>query len=163
MTGGVPNAGKPEPFLQTPAYETYPAFSPDGKWIAYGSNESISWQVYVRAFPDNGSKVKVSSAGGRIAAWSGDGRELLYRTDDQRIMAAAYSIKGGSFVVDSVRQWTLARLAETGVLPNFDFAADGKKMVALVPAAKPEDRQSENHVTFLLNFFEEIERLFRRR
>ncbi len=170
-TGGVLSAGKPEPFLRTPAYETYPAFSPDGNWIAYGSNESIGWEVYVRAFPDNGSKVKVSIAGGRIAAWSGEGHELLYRTDDQKIMAATCSIKGGSFVVDSVRQWTPARLAETGVLANFDLAADGKRIVALVPSGKPEDQQSENHVTFMLNFIAEIERrvpvpgrvIFRRR
>jgi serine/threonine-protein kinase len=84
-------AGKPEPFLQTAAYETYPSFSPDGKWIAYGSNESGSWEVYVRAFPDQGERVQVSAGGGRIPFWSQNGHELLYRTDDQRIMVATSS------------------------------------------------------------------------
>ena len=151
-------AGSPELFLRTPAYETYPAFSPDGRWMAYGSNVSGSWQVYVRSFPDGGKAVQVSTSGGRIARWSPNRRDLLYRTDDQRLMVAAYTVKEGLFTVQGVRQWPQLRLADTGVLSNFDLPRDGLRILALVPATRPEDRQTENHVTFMLNFFDEIKR-----
>lgn len=150
------SAGTPEPFLQTPAFETYPSFSPDGKWLSYGSNESGSWQVYVRAFPDRGEKIQVSHSGGRLSFWSPDRHELLYRTDDQRIMVATYIIRRGSFVVQSVRQWTQSRLADTGVLANLDLAPDGEHFLLLTPASNLESRQTENHVTFMLNFFDEL-------
>jgi serine/threonine-protein kinase len=150
--------GTPEVFLQTPAFETYPSFSPDGKWISYASNESGTWEVYVRQFHDPGLKVRVSSNGGRISFWSPSAHELFYRTDDQRIMVATYRIQAGSFDVLSVRQWTRSRLADTGVLANLDLSTDGKELVYLVPAATPENQQSENHATFILDFFSEISR-----
>ena len=99
-SSGRLTVGNAEPFLRTPAFETYPTFSPDGGWIAYGSNESGTWEVYVRRFPDNGTKVQVSKSGGRIPYWSARRRELLYRTDDQRIMAASYAIRGESCCVE---------------------------------------------------------------
>jgi Tol biopolymer transport system component len=158
VTGSGPAAGTPELFLGTPAYETYPTFSPDGRWMAYGSNESGNWEVYVRAFPDNGSKAQVSASGGRIPRWSPNGRELFYRTDDQRIMAATYTTKGRSFAVHSRRQWSPVRLADTGVLSNFDLSPDGLRILALMPAVRPEDQQTENHVTIMLNFSDEVRR-----
>lgn len=150
-------AGTPEPFLRTPAYETYPTFSPDGRWIAYGSNESGTWEVYVRRFPDDRTKIQVSKAGGRIPHWSSRGRELLYRTDDQRIMTATYSIRAGSFVVESVRPWSQIRLADTGVLSNFDFGPD-ERLAALMPAERDQDQRAQNRVTFMLHFPAEIRR-----
>jgi Tol biopolymer transport system component len=151
-------AGKPELFLQTSAFETYPAFSPDGRWIAYGSNESGSWELYVRAFPDNGKKVQVSTGGGRIARWSSGGRTLFYRNDDQRIMVVDYAIKDSGFTIRSRRQWSQRRLADTGVLANFDLDPDGRRILALLPAVRSEEQQTENHVTLMLNFLSELRR-----
>lgn len=149
-------AGNPEPFLQSPAFETYPSFSPDGHWIAYGSNESGSWEIYVRGFPDNGTKVQVSNGGGRIARWWPGRNELLYRTDDQRLMQATYAIEHGSFQVQSVSPWSKHRLADTGVLSNFDLEPHGGRILALMPAGNLANQQ-ENQVTFMLNFFSEVE------
>jgi Tol biopolymer transport system component len=95
-------AGKPEVFLQTPASELYPAFSPDGRWIAYRSNESGADEVYVRAFPDKGGKWLISNSGGVLAVWSRNRRELFYRTPDQHIMVVAYTVKGDVFVADNL-------------------------------------------------------------
>jgi eukaryotic-like serine/threonine-protein kinase len=148
-------SGRPELFLRTAAIETYPTFSPDGRWIAYTSSESGNMEVYVRAFPDNGRAVKVSSGGGSIPRWSPKGRDLYYRSDDHRIFVAAYRTEGGRFSVGNVRVWSATRLFDTGVFQNYDVAADGR-IVALLPAGKPEERQSENHVTIMLNFFDRV-------
>jgi len=152
------NAGTPEPYLRTPAYETYPAFSPDGQWIAYGSNESGSWEVYVRHFPDNGTKVQVSEGGGRVSRWSSNNRELFYRTDNQEIMVATYAAKGSEFSVRSRRRWTETRLADSGVLANFDLSPEGDRILALVPAMTADEQQAQNHVTFMLNFADDLRR-----
>jgi serine/threonine-protein kinase len=153
-----PELGSPELLLQTPAFECYPSFSPDGRWMAYTSNDSGAWEVYVRAFPDNGSRVRVSSAGGNLPKWSPNGRELLFRTGDQRIMVTPYRVVGGSFVAGAPQPWASQALGDTGVLPNFDVAPDGKRIAGLTPVARPEDRQSQNHLTLMFNFPEEVRR-----
>ena len=73
-------------------------------------------------------------------------------------MVAAYRVKRGSFQADSPRLWSQRRLGDTGVLPNFDVAPDGRRVAALLPAASPAEQQAQNHVTFLMNFFEEVRR-----
>jgi serine/threonine-protein kinase len=150
--------GAPEPLLQTPAYECYPSFSTDGRWLAYTSNETGMWEIYVRAYPDDGTKVRVSSAGGNLPKWSPNGRELLYRTLDNRVMVTKYASRGGSFIAGAPQVWSSRTLGDTGVLPNFDVAANGERIVALTPAARGGDQRSQNHVTFLLNFSDEVRR-----
>jgi Tol biopolymer transport system component len=151
-------AGEPEVFLRTPDFTTYPSFSPDGRWVAYASGAFGKWEVYVRPFPDNGSReVQVSAGGGRIARWLPNRRELLYRTDDHRLMVAAYRVENGSFIAEKPREWSPQRLAETGVLSNFDIAPDGMRVVALLPADATGE-QSPSHVTFALNFAQEVHR-----
>lgn len=157
-TGGELHAGKPEVFVQTKGFEVYPAFSPDGRWLAYGSNESGTSQVYVRAFPGNGKVIQVSTKGGRIPAWSPGSHELLFRTDEQQIMAANYRVNRDSISVQEPRLWVPLQLADTGVVSNFDAARDGKSVLALLPVASPDEPQAKNHVTFFLNFFDELER-----
>jgi Tol biopolymer transport system component/predicted Ser/Thr protein kinase len=151
-------AGKPEPFLQTPASERHSSFSPDGRWLAYASDESGTFQVYVRAFPDNGGKWQVSNSGGVLPVWSHNGRELFFETLDNRIMVAGYTVRGDSFSVDRPRVWSETRLANLGVLLNFDLASDGKRIAAIMPADGPEDQKAQSHVIFLQNFFDEVRR-----
>jgi len=156
QTGATLVAGPPEPFLKTPAFEVYPTFSPDGQWLAYSSNESGSWEVYVRRFPDDGSKVRVSSTGGRIPLWLPKSRELLYETDRQTLMAVRYEVRERRFVAGVPREWVHIRLGDTGVLANFDAAPDGR-IAALVPPTVAGD-ESANHATFILNFLEMVRR-----
>ena len=106
-------AGKPEVFLQTPADERYPTFSPDGRWIAYRSDESGTVQIYVRAFPDKGGKWQISNSGGRYPMWSRNGHELFFETLDNHIMVAAYAVKGDSFVADKPRVWSEKQIGGT--------------------------------------------------
>ena len=73
-------------------------------------------------------------------------------------MLATYDVKGGSFAVASLRQWSRKRLAETGDLASFDLSPDGKRVFALVPVGRLEDQLGENHATFMFNFPDEIRR-----
>jgi Tol biopolymer transport system component len=154
-------AGKPELFLQTPADERDPALSPDGRWLAYASNESGTFQIYVRAFPDKGGKWQISNAGGAFPMWSRTGHELFFEIRDSHIMAAPYRVLGDSFVADKPRLWSERPIASGNGIRNwnFDLAPDGKRIVALMPATEAKGSQeAQNQVTFLLNFFDELRR-----
>jgi serine/threonine-protein kinase len=153
-------AGKPEVFLQTPASERSPALSPDGRWLAYSSDESGTNQIYVRAFPDKG-KWQISNSGGIYPMWSRNGHELFFETTDSRIMLAPYTVKGDSFAADKPLLWSDRRLAGVTARAargsrNVTIAPDGKRFAALMPAAE----QAQNQVVFLLNFADELHRRF---
>lgn len=152
-----PKAGKPEPFLRTPANEIYPAVSPDGRWIAYDSYESGSWEVYVRPFPGPGGKWQVSSSGGHLAVWSRNGRELFFQNLDNRIMVANYEAKNGSFVTGKPRLWSDQQLRDVELNLSYDLAPDGKRF-AIFPELKAPEEKGDVHITFLLNFFDELRR-----
>jgi hypothetical protein len=96
-TGSQLKAGKPEQFLKSRFDDVYPVFSPDGKWLAYRSDESGKQEVYVRAFPPpapgEGGKWQISDKGGDRPHWSRNGHELLYQSGDQ-IMAVSYTACG---------------------------------------------------------------------
>ena len=145
-------------FLKTSTVNNFSAFSPDGRWLAYADAEGGNYEVYVRAFPDKGAKVQVSNAGGVMPAWSRNGHELFYRTEDQRIMVVNYSVKGESFVPDKPRVWFGKQLANLGLAVNLDLAADGKRFVVLMPAEGPEPRERQSHVTVVVNFLDEVRR-----
>src|SRR5437867_11494442 len=84
---------KPRAFAQTKFAEGSPKFSPDGRWIAYASNESGRNEIYVQAYPGPGPKVQVSAEGGTDPVWRGKGGELYYRNGDY-LMAVAVSTHG---------------------------------------------------------------------
>lgn len=151
-------AGKPEIFLQTPADERYPAFSPDGRWLAYVSNESGTNQVYVRAFTDEnrpykGGKWLISNTTSLLPHWSPAGHELFFRrASDNRIMVATYSATGDTFTPAKARVWSDRQIALW-----YNPAPDGKRVVALMRKETTEPKQ-QNRVTFLLNFGDELQR-----
>jgi len=152
-------AGKPEAYLQTPFDKRHPSFSADGRWLAYASNESGDFQVYVRAFPDKGGQWQISSAGGAYPMWSRSGRQLFFESLENRIMVAGYTVQGDSFVPDKPRLWSDKALVNTvNSSKNVDLAPDGKRIVAVMPAEGPEAQQSRNHLVFLENFFDELRR-----
>lgn len=153
-------AGKPEPFLETQFNEREPSFSPDGRWIAYASDESGVYQVYVRAFPDTGGKWQVSSNGGAYPVFSPNGRELFFRSPDSRmIFVASYTANGDSFAAEKPRVWSNTPLADTQFAgANYDVAPDGKRIAALFPVESRETEQPQSHVIFLENFFDELRR-----
>ena len=153
--GAFKAAGPPEPFVVTPRVTFHPAFSPDGRWIAYNSNESGQFEVHVRPFPPGaGGNWIVSVGGGSMPAWSPSGRELFYKTFDQRVMVVSYTTTADSFAAGKPRAWSVRALADTGTYPNYDVAPDGKRLAVLMPIEPPRDRP---RVTFISDFFAEIE------
>jgi Tol biopolymer transport system component len=85
MTGEA----KPFPYLETPFEEVHAQFSPDGRWIAYTSNESGRPEVYIQSFPIGGGKWQISTTGGDQPQWRADGKELFYIAPDRSLMAVA--------------------------------------------------------------------------
>jgi hypothetical protein len=73
-------------------------------------------------------------------------------------MTRAYKIKENAFILGELKPWSQSRLADTGVFANLDQTSDGWRFALLIPAANPEDQQSENHATFMLNFPGEVQR-----
>jgi serine/threonine-protein kinase len=155
---GELKAGEPERFLQVKTGTPAPAFSPDGRWLAYMDAESGTNQIYVRAYPDRGEKWQVSNNGGSMPVWSRTKPELLYQSEDSHIMAASYAIRGDSFVPEKPRIWTPRRLAAIGLGQTFDLAPDGDRVAAFLPADTPASREALGHVTLTLNFFDELRR-----
>jgi serine/threonine-protein kinase len=150
-------AGKPEPFLKSQYNYAVPAFSPDGRWLAYRSNESGRDELYVRAFPPppsgQGGKWQISNSDASSAAWwSRDGRELLYKAGDQ-IRAVSYTAKGETFVPEKPRVWSTKVGGKLGGL-----APDGKRLVVRAPVDTAEGSKADDEVVFLENFFDELRR-----
>ncbi len=160
-----PIVGKPEPFLRTPAFEGAPAFSPDGRWLAYTSDESGSAEVYVRPFPDGafgkGGKWQISTGGGLNPIWSRNRPELFYTSGQGALMVVTYTTTLDVFTVKNVATW-----CKFAVIPNtntsfamsfIDLAPDGNRF-AVLAAANVELRNSLAEVNVLFNFFDELQR-----
>ena len=92
-------SGKPAPFIATEFDENYARFSPDGRWVVYSSAESGRWEVYVVPFPGPGGKWQVSSAGGELPRWRGDGREIFYLAPDGNLVSVAVDGRSSAFQV----------------------------------------------------------------
>ena len=156
---GQLKAGNPEQFLKSQFNDRGPAFSPDGHWLAYHSDESGKDEVYVRAFPlpasGQGGKWQISNGGGVYPMWSQNGRELIYEpaAGAEQLMAASYSVKGDSFVAEKPRVWIEK-------LPGSDLilTPDGKRVAVLAPVESTEAPKAEHEVVLLENFFDELRR-----
>ena len=151
-----PKPGRPEPFLDTQFNETVGVFSPDGRWIAYRSDESGRNEIYVRPFPRAEVKWHISTGGGRYAFWSKSKPQLFYLTLDNHIMVLDYTTNRDVFVPASPRVWFDEPVFDNGF--DYDLAPDGKRFAVLsMPHTNTAERSSAQ-VTFLLNFFDELRR-----
>ena len=120
----------PYPFKQTAQSENWAAFSPDGRWVAYSSDESGTAEVYVSAFPPpaSGRKSLVSTSGGTQTRWRRDGKELYFLSSDRQIVAASVNGGGTDFEVLDVRPLFQIRLP-WGQYHAFDATADGQRFL----------------------------------
>ncbi len=157
--------GEPTDFLKTPHNELVPAFSPDGEWLAYISDESGRNEIYVRPFPGPGGKWQISNGGGIIPAWFSNNRELLYQRGEgqvsggagtlgpQQFMVVPYTVEGESFRPGTPRLWTEEALPLRRFIRNYDPDPDAKR-IAVFRAAQDQVEESPNNAILILNFFE---------
>jgi Tol biopolymer transport system component len=152
--------GTPTAFLSGPFSETEPRFSPDGRWLAYDSNEpneSGRVETYVRPFPGPGGKWQVSTGGGLNPVWSRARSELLYLGPDGRIMVVSYTAAGNAFQAERPHVWSETPVQRRPLPWNsFDLHPDGER-VAMAPVT--EAAAGPSHVTLIFNFFDELRRL----
>ena len=141
---------KPFAFLSTEAYERQGKFSPDGRWVAYQSNQSGAAEIYVRPFPPGpGGQWQISASGGTQPRWSPDGKELYYIAPDGRLMAVAVVVNGAILEPGEPLPLFQARIAgrtTSNSRPQYDVAPDGRFLVntALDSGASP--------ITLLMNW-----------
>ena len=127
--------GKATPFLQTRFDERNARFSPSGRWIAYASNETGSYEVYVVPYPPvAGAKWQISTTGGVQPRWRADERELFYLSTDGRVMAVPIRGTAG-FEHGEPQQLFQTRLDPSVLINdrNYDVAADGERFVVTTP------------------------------
>jgi eukaryotic-like serine/threonine-protein kinase len=106
-------------------------FSPDGKWVAYASNESGRWEVYVTSFPEAHGKWQVSNAGGEEPRWRNDGKEFYYLAPDGKIMATPVTV-GANFDAGTpvaLFQANPRELVATSEQSSYDVSKDGEKFL----------------------------------
>ena len=151
---------KPRPFLQTPFNEGGAIFSPDGRWLAYQSDESGRNEIYVASFPDAAKKWQISIGGGTEPLWGRNGRELFYR-DGDKMMAADVTTKPpfaagkpkplfkGNFVANPFSFW-----------PNYDVSPDSQRFLMLQAT---EQEQAASQINIVLNWSEELKEKFPQR
>jgi len=151
-------AGQPTVFLNSRFDEQEPRFSPDGRWIAYQSNESGRSEVYVRPYPGPGGKWQISTGGGLYPTWSRTAHELFYGTPAQQIMVSAYEVEGDAFRAVKPRLWSDGRYRSRGAFRPFDLHPDGKRF-ALAPATPAPAGAKQDHVTVIFNVFDELRRI----
>ena len=120
--------------VATPFQETDARFSPDGKWIAYVSDETRTPQVYVQSFPDGATKIHVSTAGGDEPQWRGDGRELFYLAPDTTLMAVDVQARGSSLAIGAPQPLFVTNTDPPNVIRNvYSPSPDGKRFLLLAP------------------------------
>ena len=119
---------KLHPLVQSPADENAGTISPDGKWMAYESNESGVTEVYVQAFPGPGGKFQISTRGGHVPRWRRDGKELLFFSAEEHLMSAEVRTTP-TFDAGTPQDLSGRRLEIEAV----DLAADGQRLLALLP------------------------------
>jgi Tol biopolymer transport system component len=149
------------PILKTPSAESYPDLSPDGRWLAFASNDSGRYEVYVQPFPGPGPRQQVSTNGGTGPAWSRDGKELFYTptqtTGGQatftQMMAVSVQLQP-TFTAGAPRQLFQGKFGASAGIRSYDVTADGRQFLMVQQKERPPVSASE--MILVLNWSEEL-------
>jgi eukaryotic-like serine/threonine-protein kinase len=143
---------KPFPFIATSFDERIGQFSPDGRWLAYESNESGPYEVYVRAFPGPGGKWQISIRGGISPRWRRDGRELFYIAPDRKLMATPIQSAGQTLEAGAAVALFQTRIVDAGTQlgqrQQYAVAADGQRFLINIPV----EESTASPITIVTNW-----------
>ncbi|MEJ2083508.1 MAG: hypothetical protein P8Y94_15385, partial [Acidobacteriota bacterium] len=157
--------GRNEPLIQTHFDEMAPEFSPDGRWLAYTSNESGRDEVYVRPFPGPGHPIQVSTTGGQEPYWSPDGREILYTYPNLELKERAYytaqiKVSGEKLRPDLPERLFGGTYTVRGPVRGFDVGPDGRMLLVkwdwLDIRTQEREDLAPTHIELVTNWFQEL-------
>jgi serine/threonine-protein kinase len=153
-------ARQARPVLCSPFAESHPALSPDGRSLAYASNESGRTEVYLQAYPGPGVKARVSIEGGTSPTWAGSGRELFFQAasgqpDVWRMMAVDITTSP-SFSIGKPRMLFAGRFGRSSPCGDYAVTRDGRRFLMVQTLDEPG--RPATHVNVVLNWFEELKR-----
>ncbi len=146
---------KAQPFLRTSFNESAPWFSPDGRWMAYVSDESGRFEVYVQPYPGPGGKWLISTEGGVEPVWNPNGRELFYRNGD-KMMAVEITTQPAFSAAKPKVLFEGKYLPTPVTFPNYDVSPDGQRFLMLKPSE--QEAAAPTQINVVLNWFEELKR-----
>jgi Tol biopolymer transport system component len=160
LAGGASGNAKPRPFLDSQFVKARPQFSPDGRWVAFESDETGRNEVYVVPYPGPGPKVPVSNRGGTEPRWARNGHELFYRNGD-KMMAVdvqttpAFRVSAPKLLFEGHYFEGRAIVAYGGYSATYDVSPDGKRFLMLKPAAQ---NAGSGQLHVVVNWYEELRR-----
>jgi serine/threonine-protein kinase len=146
---------KVRPLLRTKYNERFPVLSPDGSWLAHGSDESGRWEIYMRHYPDLEGITRISTEGGVAPMWSPDGNELFY-WDSSRGSLVSVSVRtGGTLEIGSPRLFAAGNFSfgNNSWYRSYDIAPDGKTLVMIL---RGKSGPTPKQFNVVLNWFEEL-------
>jgi len=152
--------GVGQTLMQTEFTESYPAFSPDGRWLAYNSDETGRREVFVLPYPATGPKWQISDQGGGKPVWSPKGDELFYR-DGPRL----YAVRNESIETDPAFKHGRPKLlfekpfVDSPIFNDYDVSPDGQRFVFIELTETEAALGPVDQLTVVQNWFEELERL----
>jgi Tol biopolymer transport system component len=141
---------KPFAVVNTPFEETYGQFSPDGRWVAYQTNESNRFEILVQGFPVPAGKWQVSTNGGIHPRWRADGKELYFIAPDSKLMAVPVAPRGNTFEAGTPTALFQTRLQGVGFnsyRSQYAVSRDGRFLLA-----RPVEETSTTPITLILNW-----------
>ena len=145
--------GDPSPLMAEPHNEWAASFSPDGDWLVYVSDESGQDEVYLRPFPGPGRKWPISTGGGNEPVWSRNGQEIVYRNGNN--MMAVTIDRGPPISLGTPRLLFQGQYRISAIqTPAYAVSPDGQRFLMI-----KEEGQKADHLTVVLNWFEELKRL----
>jgi Tol biopolymer transport system component len=159
---------KPQPSVQTPFNEQYADLSPDGRWLAYVSNQSGGLEVYVQPYPGPGGRQQISVDGGTAPAWSRDGREIFYVTAQSfggqaaltKMMVVPVQLQP-TFTADTPRMLFQGEYGVTANIRGYDVSPDGRRFLMVQQKERSATRLAD--MIIVQNWVEELKQSVRSR
>ncbi len=151
---GKPEAGvKPRPYLRSRFNEWGARFSPEPspRWVAYASDESGKFEVYVQSFPEPRAKFQISAGGGTYPEWSPDGRELYFLASDRRLMVVGLHMRADSLAPSPPRELAVLHPGVGQIIQPYAVAPDGRGFLVQSPAGGSEPLEVVANWRALLN------------